>query len=258
MHHWIGGDSAPVVLLHGFGATALWQWHRQLRALRGRQLIIPNLFGFGASVPKVPARSLEFQAEAVIALTEAIGVKRFDLVGMSYGGFVANRIAALWPDRVNRLALVVSPGGVMNEADYERILNYYGIDHIAQLLLPRHPQDVKRLINLAWHRPMWVPGFALRDAHRTLFAVQPTVKRELLDELLLYLQRPSAMNKDINHAPLLVWGEYDPLFPVELGERMRQSFGSGARLEVVERTAHAPNLERAKAFNTLLLDHLQR
>ncbi len=258
MHHWSGGSGAPVVLLHGFGATALWQWPRQLRALSPRRVIIPNLLGFGASVPSGADRSLEIQAEAVVALTEALGVERFDLVAMSYGGFVANRLVARWPEKVDRLVLVASPGGVMTEADYDRILRLYGIGHIAELLLPETPREVTRLIRLAWHRPMWVPKFALRDAHRTLFTVQTPVKRELLDALLSYLQRPPTMNADITHSPLLVWGEHDPLFPVELGERMRRSFGDRAQLRVVNRTAHAPNLERAKTFNRLLLAHLER
>lgn len=257
LHYWIGGTGRPLVLLHGFGATALWQWHPQVDDFcKHHRLIIPNLFGFGESIPHSSERSLEFQGEMIIKLLDSLGVEQFDLLGMSYGGFVANRIAVNWSERVDRLIFVSSPGGVMTTADYQYILDAYQIEHITDLLLPTEPAGVKRLIQLAWYKKLWVPKYILRDAHKTLFSIQLEIKRELLNALLDYLDKDPTLNHDISHIPLLIWGEFDPLFPLELAERVRASLNTS--LHLLHKTAHAPNLGRAAEFNRLVLRFLQR
>jgi pimeloyl-ACP methyl ester carboxylesterase len=64
---------------------------------------IPDLVFFGASCTRLPNRSDAFQASAIKA---AIGVARFGLVGVSYGGSVGYRMAAMFPDAVDKVALV--------------------------------------------------------------------------------------------------------------------------------------------------------
>ena len=52
----------PVLLLHGFGASATWQWAPYLRSLlvAGLDPIVPDLLFFGASSSTVPDRSDTF------------------------------------------------------------------------------------------------------------------------------------------------------------------------------------------------------
>ena len=54
----------PVLLLHGFGASATWQWAPYLCSLlaAGLDPIVPDLLFFGASSSTVPDRSDTFQA----------------------------------------------------------------------------------------------------------------------------------------------------------------------------------------------------
>jgi hypothetical protein len=54
----------------------------------------------------------DYAADA-IALLDHVGWSRFRVVGVSFGGMVAQELAVTWPERVERLALVcTSPGGV--------------------------------------------------------------------------------------------------------------------------------------------------
>jgi len=47
------------------------------------------------------------------------------------------------------------------------------------------------------------------------------------------------------------------VFPVGLGRKLARSMGDNARLEVLDRTAHAPNIEQGAAFNELVLAFLR-
>jgi len=102
VHMWVPAGPPPrnpLLLLHGFGASATWQWAPYLRALiaAGFDPIVPDLVFFGASCTRLPDRSDAFQASAIKAAMDAIGVPRFGLVGVSYGGFVGHRMGAMFP-----------------------------------------------------------------------------------------------------------------------------------------------------------------
>jgi pimeloyl-ACP methyl ester carboxylesterase len=58
------------------------------------------------------------------------------------------------------------------------------------------------------------------------------------------------------HETLLVWGEHDPVFPQEIGERLADYLGQSAKLHVIKAVAHCPNLEKPKAWNKLVLEFL--
>jgi pimeloyl-ACP methyl ester carboxylesterase len=63
------------------------------------------------TIPPGPYSMADYAADAV-ALLDHVGWERCALVGISFGGMVAQEIAVTWPERITRLALVcTSPGG---------------------------------------------------------------------------------------------------------------------------------------------------
>ncbi|KAK8951656.1 hypothetical protein KSP39_PZI003037 [Platanthera zijinensis] len=99
----------PLLLIHGFGANATWQRAPYLRPLirAGFDLYVPDLLFFGGSSTVRSERSDAFQADCVMAAMETMGVRRFrGVVGVSYGGFVGYRIAAMFPGAVERVVLI--------------------------------------------------------------------------------------------------------------------------------------------------------
>jgi pimeloyl-ACP methyl ester carboxylesterase len=255
---WMAGRGPPLWLLHGFGASAPWQWHGQVAALaRHHTVVFPDLVFFGESRSARPERGLELQVEAVLALADRLGHRRLDLLGLSYGGFVAAWIAALHPGRVRRLVLSNSPGAVMRRADHDDALARLGVPSMEALLLPDTDEGVGRLIRLAWHRPPPVPRFALREARAMLYSDQVEEKRGLLRALLAHLDTPTEALARWAAPTLVLWGAHDPIFPVELGRRLADALEQ-AELHVIPRTAHAPNLERPRLYNRLVREFLAR
>ncbi|KAJ6751283.1 hypothetical protein OIU85_001779 [Salix viminalis] len=84
-----------LLLLHGFGANAMWQYGQHLHIFTSRfNVYVPDLLFFGESYTSRPERTESFQAQCVMRLMEAHGVHRMYLVGISYGGFVGYSMAS--------------------------------------------------------------------------------------------------------------------------------------------------------------------
>ena len=241
-------SAPPLLLIHGFGASATWQWYAQVGPLgRSRALYVPDLIGFGGSERRSGPPSLDAQAEAVLAMADHQRLPRVDILGVSYGGFVAMRVAQRWPDRVRRVVIVDSPGHGYTEDDYQAMIQRFQVAHIAELLLPARPADIRRLLRVAWTRPPWVPEFALPDIHLHMFSDRVAEKRALLDDLLTRLRAGEALGT-LPHRALVLWGEEDPIFPLHLAARLAGHLN--AELRSLPQTAHTPNMERPQRFNT--------
>ncbi|MFT5679169.1 MAG: pimeloyl-ACP methyl ester carboxylesterase [Myxococcota bacterium] len=255
---WIGGEGPPLLLLQGFGANATWQWHGQVdHFASSRRLLVPDLLHFGGSVPRKSDCTLEAQVSMIRELLDHQGIARCDVVGVSYGGFVALGLAHEHPDRVRRAVFVDSPGIGYTEDDYQAMLSTFSVKHIGDLLLPRDPEGLRRLLQIAWHRPPWTPSFALPDVHRNLFEDRVAEKRSLLDNLLKQLRGPEQVSS-LSQRTMVVWGRHDPLFPVALGARMAARLGNRSELAVLDASAHTPNMEEIGGFNRLVDGFIRR
>lgn len=108
------GEGFPLVLLHGYlGGAALWT--DQLASFSEKfDVIVPELSGYGGSYAQPSLDSIEGYADQVLTFLRHIGVSRFHLVGHSMGGMIAQQMAAMAPDRIDRLICYgTGPCGVM-------------------------------------------------------------------------------------------------------------------------------------------------
>lgn len=102
----------PVVALHSSASTG-GQWKPLVAALQGRAVFTPDLPGYGRAAFRDSARddtaTLGGDAAAVLRSLNGlsgIGASAFHLVGHSYGGAVALKIALAQPQRVASLTLI--------------------------------------------------------------------------------------------------------------------------------------------------------
>ena len=96
--------AAPVLLLHPLGSHGGF-WDVVRDDLGGRQTIVPDLLGHGASPAPPAGAGLAALTDALSADLDAVGGP-VDVVGVSLGGLVAQDLADRRPDAVRRLVLV--------------------------------------------------------------------------------------------------------------------------------------------------------
>jgi pimeloyl-ACP methyl ester carboxylesterase len=107
-HYEVRGQGEPLLLLHG-GLGNGDMFGPLLPMFAGRRIITVDLQGHGrSSLGNRPIRC-EAIADDVAALLERLGHAKVDLLGYSFGGGVALRLAIQHPDKVRRLALVSTP-----------------------------------------------------------------------------------------------------------------------------------------------------
>jgi pimeloyl-ACP methyl ester carboxylesterase len=55
---------------------------------------------------------------------------------------------------------------------------------------------------------------------------------------------------------LIVWGEFDQIFPVAKAGKVKEKLGEKATVRIIPNTGHLPQQEDSKLFNKILLDFL--
>ena len=104
LHCRVRGVGRPVIALHGSASSGA-QWRSLVGYLEGRfRVFTPDLPGYGASA-HLPVGGLAGDARAVAGLIDGIGGP-VHLVGHSYGGAVALKLAAMRPEAVRSLTVI--------------------------------------------------------------------------------------------------------------------------------------------------------
>jgi pimeloyl-ACP methyl ester carboxylesterase len=110
MHYLRGGSGSPIVLLHGFPQT--WsEWSDQLGPLaEDHEVIAVDLRGTGDSgVPRKGYDTAQMAKDVHALLTELGLNDGIQIVAHDIGAWVAYPYAAMWPDEVERMALMEGP-----------------------------------------------------------------------------------------------------------------------------------------------------
>jgi pimeloyl-ACP methyl ester carboxylesterase len=162
------------------------------------------------------------------------------------GGWLAAEMAATCPERFSRLILIDAVGLRVEGAPIADIF----------LLTPSELQP------LAFHDVRQVAE------HEKIFPANPNPEQvessensQIMAQLVCW--KPYMHNPKLAHrlrrvkAPtLLVWGRYDRLVPLAHGEAYCNAI-SGARLQVIERCGHSPQLEKPDEVAVILQQFLR-
>lgn len=222
------GAGPPLLLVHGLSGSTRW-WRHNVRALAPHfRVHLVDLVGFGGSRGRGHRFVLGEAAAALGEWMALAGAPRASVVGHSMGGLIAADLAASFPERVERLALVSAAAVPLGRRYVRHAGGLLGaLRHTAPSFWPVLAADAARA----------GPATLLRAISQLLAAdISPR---------LASIQAPS----------LILWGEHDHLVPIALGRQLHGHL-PGARFVVIPGAGHVPMWERPEAFNRELLHFL--
>jgi pimeloyl-ACP methyl ester carboxylesterase len=105
----VGGQGPAVVLLHGFADTGdMWSL-LAAQLVTNHTVIVPDLRGMGLSAPADSGYTKKNQAVDIAGVMDALKVQRADLVTHDIGNMVGYALAAQYPSRITRWAVIDAP-----------------------------------------------------------------------------------------------------------------------------------------------------
>lgn len=263
------GTNAPVMMLHGFGAS-IGHWRHNLPVLSDRHTVYAlDMLGFGASQK---AGGIDYKVSLWVDQVydfwrTFVGVPMV-LVGNSIGSLVCLAAAETYPEMVQGIVMISLPD--MSARN----------DTIPQLLQPI-VSGLERAIASPWllksvfyfvRRPKFVKKWA-----SVAYANPGAISEELVDILSGPAQErgaarafsallkamigadfsPSARKvlPNLNIPMLLVWGQSDRMIPYTLAAKFRD-LNPRLRLVDIENAGHCPHDECPEIVNQLLLEWL--
>jgi len=258
------GSGPVVVLVHGITSTSA-TWANLLPYLAEHFTVIaPDLLGHGESAKPRGDYSLGAYASGIRDLLMALGHDRATFVGHSLGGGVAMQLAYQFPEHCERLVLVGSGGLGREITPLLRAATLPGAELVIPLLVDDRVlgigRGVGRLLGRVGLRVHTDLGEVLRGhaslsdgearaafLHTLRTIVDPMGQRvDASDRLYLAQAIPF----------LLVWGERDPIIPVEHAYTAHRLV-PGSRLEVFPDAGHYPHLDDPLRFVRLLIDFME-
>jgi 3-oxoadipate enol-lactonase len=232
------------VLIHA-GVCDRRMWEPQWTALTERfRAIRCDLRGFGETA--LPPERFN-PADDVIALLDALGVRRASVVGASFGGRVALELAATWPRRVRKLVLLC---GEWEEVESDPELESFAEEEDRLL----SAGDVDGAVDL--NVGTWL-GPDAAEADRSLVR---TMQRRAFEVQLAAGEGAEFDHRDVDPSTidsptLAISGGRDLPHFQQVAATLASQIPEAEHVEL-EWATHLPSLERPEAISDLLIDYL--
>src|SRR5262245_14546351 len=251
------GKGPPVLLLHGFGASTFTWRHVVPDLAQTHRVIAVDLKGFGQSDKPFDERySVSDQAELLAQFIEDKDLRDLTVVGHSFGGGVALRLAldanARLGGRISRLVLLDSIAYQQQIPVFFRLLDVPLVSQVGVRMVPPSVQT-RVALQIAYHDdskidPEEIEIYAapLKTAAGKHAIVQSA--RQIVPPDIDTL--PDRF-KTIALPTLILWCDHDRIVPLEIGIKLRRTLPNST-LRLVEGCGHMPQEEQPKATLELL------
>lgn len=230
-----GDGDRSLLLLHGWGVDSRIFENLLEEFSASYRVIAPDLPGFGTSGDPTGVWGVDEYAAWVLKFMDALKIDRATVLGHSFGGRLAIRIASdpATSQRIDRLVLTGSAGLRRKRPLKGRIRGW--LFRALSRIFPKLREK-----------------FARKFASRDYLAASPLLRQclirvvnEDLAPLLSRIQQPT----------LLVWGKDDTETPVTDGYTMKKLIPD-SRLEVLDGAGHFAFLNRPEEFTRLMKEFL--
>jgi pimeloyl-ACP methyl ester carboxylesterase len=251
-----GARGEPLVLIPGFAAGA-WTWFAQTEEF-SRHFQVITFDPRGVSRSKIQGDSgqnvsLKTIAADIVNLLDFLQIEKANVLGVSFGGFVAQEFALDFPKRLNKLILgCTSFGGKHHVAPNLEVLAAF----VASDDLNKEERVRKFII------PAFTPDFAAE--HSEIIEKVCRLRGEnFVPEKIYSAQMNSAVTfetetrlSQIKAETLVLTGDRDIVVPPQNSVNLAEKIPN-ATLKIIENGSHMFFIENAAEFNRAVIDFIK-
>jgi len=233
-----------LLILHGWGSNSTrWQKVKKLLEEKRIETLILDLPGFGKIPSPLEIWGRDDYINWILEKTNGKNWEKFNLLGHSFGGGLAVKMAASFPERIEKLILCAP--AIIRRRSIKSYLFYWAAYLGKKLfslpgLKKLYPFSQKLIYKLAGTRDYYLADGIMKE-----------VMKKIWEEGDLM----SALEK-IKIPTLILWGERDDVLPLKdaylIKEKIRDS-----ELKIVPKARHSPHREAPEELAAFILQFLR-
>ena len=260
-HYITAGQGAPVVLVHGLGASIV-TWAYNIQPLAQKYAVYAvDLPGHGDSAKPDYSYNLEEGVAFLRTFLKALNLEGAALIGNSMGGLLALATAERHRELASVLVLVDS-AGLGRELAWP--LRVGALPVVGQAMEFLAVMNRRRLMRLVFHHPDRIAPHIYAELFRIrkLPGSSRTMVRALRNGVNLLGLRPHLrllhdILTDLPVPTLLIWGEEDVIIPVAHARQAATRY-TDLDLCVIPEAGHWPHMEQPQEFNSRVVAFLDQ
>jgi len=252
------GDGKPLILIPGF-ASGAWSWFRQIEELsKDFRVITFDPRGIGKAKIEnsddLTNLSMRTFVEDVLQILDELKVEKANVLGASFGGFVAQEMALKFPERLDKLILACTTSGGENHVkpDIEILRSFTPNPHLTVA------ERIRKFI-----RPAFTEEFNLAHAEEVEKVCVLRETNEIVETVYFaQLQAAFMFNTEdkintIENETLVITGDKDNVVPMQNSVNLAEKLPN-ANLQVIENGSHLFFIENAGEFNQAVRGFLKK
>ena len=247
------GEGEPLILVAGF-ASGAWIWFKQIDELSKHFRVITfDPRGISKSVIDSSLTvSIQLIADDIASLLDELKITKANILGTSFGGFVAQEFALKYPERLNKLVLAcTSFGGKNHVAPSIEVLMAFA--------------STENLNSLDRVRKYMIPAFTSEFVKNNAAEVDKVCnlrEQNIVPEIVYFQQLQSATIFDaesrianISAETLILTGDKDGVVPMQNSKNLAETIPNSS-LEIIENGSHLFFIEKADEFYRIVKDFI--
>jgi len=268
LYYKIIGEDEPILIVHGGPGLSHDYLFPGLKSLsNNHKLIFYDQRASGKSDLNISSESITLDnfVKDIDELRVTFGIKKLNLMAHSWGGILAMKYAAIYPDNVKSLILVNSVGAnseIASLSNIELANRFTEKDSIQRMQIfsseefqKRSPKSIESLMKIGFKHQFYNKTY-LDSLNLSLNENYMTTSR-LLQNLAKDLSEFDFHSdlKAIQCPTLLIYGEYDPLTDLA-GSRIHESIDNSEFI-IIDKCGHFPFIEKQNEFNEVLVNFMK-
>lgn len=228
-------SNKTLIFLHGWGVDSQL-WFKIVPELinKNYSLYFLDLPGFGQSQTPPKSYGLDQYRNIVLKFIEKLGLKNINIVGHSFGGSIAIKIALENPSFLSKVILV-NAAGIRHSSALKKIKTT-----LAKIISPLFSSSFMQPIRIKFYQ-------MIGSEYLNIPSMSKTFTKIVSENLMPFLSK-------INKPTLIISGDRDNATPVFHAQEMKRKIG-GSKLVILS-AGHFSFLDKPEEFNKELIEFI--